>query len=145
MSMDAQGSIAGVSSLNVLADQARGSAAWSASRGRIAPERARQAAEEFVAQTLVQPILKQMRDTNRAFGPFAPGAHEKTFASMLDTEVAKSIVKSSRFPLVDAVARRLLEDQRPEPSAAGAATARADSSETKPHAGHQTQRARRDP
>lgn len=79
-----------------------------------AEKTSREAAEEFVAQALVQPVLKQMRAMNQASPPFAPGPYEKTFAAMLDAEVAKHIVRARRFPVVDAVARQLLEHSRHE-------------------------------
>ena len=67
----------------------------------------REAAEEFIAMALVQPILAQLRETNQAAGPFAPGDVEKRFGPMLDAEIAHRMVKSSRWGLVDAVTARL--------------------------------------
>lgn len=69
--------------------------------------KARTAAQEFVAMALIQPVLKQLRQSNQAAAPFAPGAHEKTFGAMLDSEIAKRIVQAKQFPLVDAVAESL--------------------------------------
>lgn len=74
--------------------------------------RARVAAEEFVAGSLILPILKEMRAMNNAWGPFAPGRHEETFGAMLDGEVASKIVRASNFPLVDRLARDLLLAER---------------------------------
>lgn len=74
-------------------------------------QRARSAAEEFVAQALVFPILKLMRETNQAAAPFAPGDYEKSIGSLHDVETAARIVRASNFPLVDAVARNLLKRQ----------------------------------
>ena len=68
---------------------------------------ARQAAEELVSIALVQPILKELRDTNRAAGAFAPGTGEKTFGPVLDAAMAKQIVQGGRFNVVDAVERAM--------------------------------------
>lgn len=67
----------------------------------------RQAAEEFISMALVQPILAQLRETNQAAGPFAPGDAEKRFGPMLDAEIAHRMVKSAGWGLVDAVTTRL--------------------------------------
>jgi hypothetical protein len=69
---------------------------------------ARDAAQRFVAATLVQPILDQIRETNDAAPPFQPTRGEKQFGSMLDARVAMDIVRASNFPLVDRMARDLL-------------------------------------
>ncbi len=76
-------------------------------------ERTRQAAEEFVAIGLVQPILASMREMNNAAPPFAPGAAERRFGPMLDAEIAQRIVQSANFEVVDSVARQLLRAQGP--------------------------------
>ena len=70
---------------------------------------AREAAEEFVAGALVLPVLKQLRETSSAWGPFAPGQHEKTFGGLLDQEIASRIVQASNFGLVDRLAHDLLK------------------------------------
>lgn len=75
-------------------------------------ETAQQAAREFVAMSLVQPLLKEMRDTNHAAAPFAPTGAEKQFQSMLDAHAAQEIVRARQFSLVDSVARKLLDAQR---------------------------------
>jgi len=72
-----------------------------------APQSSRQAAEEFVAMALVQPILAQLRETNEAAEPFAPSDVEKRFGPMLDAEIAHRMVRSAGWGLVDAVERRL--------------------------------------
>lgn len=68
---------------------------------------ARSAAEEFVAVTFVQPLFKQLRSTNHASAPFAPGNAEKQFQAMADAEIAKRMVKSANWPLVDMIASGL--------------------------------------
>lgn len=68
---------------------------------------ARTAAEQFVALSLVHPVLKQMRESNQAWGPFAPSSGEKQFQALLDMRLSDSIVRSDRFPLVERVAQGL--------------------------------------
>lgn len=67
----------------------------------------RQAAEEFVAVAFIQPILKQLRESNNAAEPFAPGPAEKQFGSIMDAAVSKQIVTASNFALVDRIAQDL--------------------------------------
>ncbi len=74
---------------------------------------ARDAAEQLVAITLVQPLLAQLRETNNAAPPFAPTPAEKQFASLQDARVAQDIVRGSRFPLVDQLARSMLKHLNP--------------------------------
>jgi Rod binding domain-containing protein len=49
---------------------------------------ARRSAENFVAIGLVQPLLKQMRESNHAAPPFAPTDGEKQFQGLADAELA---------------------------------------------------------
>lgn len=70
---------------------------------------ARQAAEEFVGLTLVQPILTMLREQSTAAPPFAPGPGEKVFGPLLDAEIAKRITQAKGFGLIEVVARNLLE------------------------------------
>lgn len=72
-------------------------------------EQARDAARQFVSQTLVQPILKQVRDMDNTPPPFAPGPGEKQFRALMDAELAQRVTMSSHFPLIDRVARQLLK------------------------------------
>ncbi|MEK6701203.1 MAG: hypothetical protein AABZ53_02995 [Planctomycetota bacterium] len=69
----------------------------------------RESAEQFVAITFVQPILKQLRESNSAAGPFAPSSGEKQFRALMDADIAQRVVKSSRWPLVDRVTQDLLK------------------------------------
>ncbi len=68
----------------------------------------REAAEELVSIALIQPILAEMRASNNAAPPFAPGPYEKQFGSLMDAEVSRRLVKAQNFPLVDRLARDLL-------------------------------------
>lgn len=77
-------------------------------QGQTAAEQARSAAEEFVAGTLVLPVLSQLRQTNMAAEPFAPGHYEKSFGPILDIEIAMRMTRAQGFDLVDAVAHGLL-------------------------------------
>ncbi|MBL4590402.1 MAG: hypothetical protein JKY96_00430 [Phycisphaerales bacterium] len=75
--------------------------------GKVA--RARQAAEQLVASTLITPILKSLRDSNQAAEPFGPTDADKQFGSLLDTKLADQIVSASNFPLVDRIQRDMLK------------------------------------
>ena len=72
-------------------------------------DQAREAAEEFVAIGLMQPLLANLRATNHAAPPFQPTQGERQFQAMLDAQVARQIVRRSNFPIVQQVARNLLE------------------------------------
>lgn len=88
--------------------------------GAAAPteEAAREAAENFVALTLVQPVLDLVRETSEAAEPFKPTQAEQQFGGLLDARIASDLVKSARFPLVDRLARDLLKNAgEPSPEA----------------------------
>lgn len=80
-----------------------------ANTGQSAEQRARRAAEDFVATALIQPLLKNLRSTSTAAPPFAPGPAEKQFRGLMDAQLARQIAQASRFPLVDRLARDLLK------------------------------------
>ncbi|MEO0512094.1 MAG: hypothetical protein AAF108_04265 [Planctomycetota bacterium] len=80
---------------------------------------ARRAAEKLVAQTLVMPVLRQIRESNEAAEPFAPSEGEKQFGALFDQRIADDLVRAAGFPLVDRLARDLLRDQVMEASAGG--------------------------
>lgn len=73
---------------------------------------AREKAEAFVAQALVQPVLKEMRSSSDAWGPFKPGQHEQSFSWLIDERIAQNIVSSENFPVVDRIAESLLQASR---------------------------------
>lgn len=77
-----------------------------------ADTKARDAAERLVAVVLVQPILKQMRESNQAAEPFKPTRGEQQFQSMLDAKFAQEITRSARFPLVERLARDMRQHVR---------------------------------
>lgn len=88
-------------------------------RAEMTDTQAREAAQEFVSLSLVQPVLAQLRKTNQAWGPFKPGAHEKQFGPLIDGQIAMRLTKAQNFPLVDAIARNLLEASQRLAAAAG--------------------------
>lgn len=70
--------------------------------------RARQAAEQLIAATFVEPILKQAREMHKAAPPFGPGPGEMQFRALMDAELAHRLVRAGRWPLVERVASNLL-------------------------------------
>jgi hypothetical protein len=72
-------------------------------------QRAREGAEQLVAQTFVLPLLKQLRESDRTAPPFAPTQAEKQFRALMDAELAQQLVRAGRFGLVERVARDLLK------------------------------------
>lgn len=73
-----------------------------------ARDKAVKAAQDLVSVALVQPVLKHMRESNRAAPPFGPGKGERMFRSMKDADIARGLVGSGRWELVNAVAQKLL-------------------------------------
>ena len=76
--------------------------------GQVAPagvDPARDAAEQLVAISFIQPVLSSLRESNMAADPFGPGDAERRFGPMWDAAIAQRIVKARGFGLVDAVAR----------------------------------------
>ncbi len=81
-------------------------------------DKAREAAEQLVAIGLIQPVLKEFREGNRASPPFAPSPGERQFRALLDAELAQRIARAARFPLVERLAHDLLKrsaGQGPQP------------------------------
>lgn len=81
--------------------------------------KARQAAEAFVGDALVLPILKQVRESADAAPPFNRGKHEEMFAPLMDQAIATEIVRSENFPLVDRIAQQMLKPGGAAPQAEG--------------------------
>ncbi len=81
-------------------------------------QKAREAAEQLVATALVQPVLKQLRETNNAAEPFKPNSAERSFGQMMDTQLSQRIVGSKSWALVGRVAQTLMKR--------GAATSKAE-------------------
>lgn len=78
---------------------------------------AHDAAQSFIATALIQPILKQLRQTNNAAEPFAPGEFEKQFAPLMDQIWSEQVTRSGNWPLVEAVAQHLREQAGLKPAA----------------------------
>ncbi len=71
-------------------------------------QRARTAAGRLVASAFIQPVLSSLREGPFASPLFEPGPMEKRFGLMLDWQIADRITEAANFPLVDAVADRLM-------------------------------------
>lgn len=80
-----------------------------AARGATNEARARDAAEQFVAAALVQPVLKQLRQSNMGAPPFVPTQGEQQFQGLMDAAVAQQIVHAKHFPLVDSIQQSILK------------------------------------
>lgn len=79
-----------------------------ADRGPLARKSdAREVAETFVAVALVEPALKQARESTWAAPPFAPSQAEKQFGALIDSHVAREVTRAANFPLVDRLARNM--------------------------------------
>jgi len=79
-----------------------------AGAGKTGKAEAREAAEQLVAASLVSPVLKSLRESTGAAGPFAPGSGERMFRELQDAVLAQRLVKSAHWPLVDTLAQRML-------------------------------------
>ena len=77
---------------------------------KAAIAKARMAAEGLVATTFIEPILKQVRESNNTPPPFGPSSAEKQFSSLLDTKLADKIVHAANFPLVERITAQLLRN-----------------------------------
>lgn len=72
-------------------------------------KQARESAETLVAQTLLAPLLAQMRENNHAAEPFGVSQAEKRLGPVFDEKIAVAMVRRSNFNLVDAVQRSILK------------------------------------
>ena len=70
----------------------------------------RQAAEQLVATTLVQPLLAAVRNDPFKSELFHGGLAEDMFGSQLDTLISERITKATRLPIVDAVYDKIMRD-----------------------------------
>ncbi|MBX3388937.1 MAG: hypothetical protein KF691_05730 [Phycisphaeraceae bacterium] len=77
--------------------------------GKADEAKIREAAENFVAMALVQPVFKQMRASNHAEAPFGPNKAEQQFQSLVDARVARHIVHKTNWPVVERVAQNMLK------------------------------------
>jgi Rod binding domain-containing protein len=72
-------------------------------------QQTRESAQDFVAIALVQPVLKQLRDSDRTPAPFGPGPGEKQFRQIADGAFARQLVRKSNWGLVDRISKMLLD------------------------------------
>ncbi len=72
---------------------------------------ARRGAEELVANALILPAFKMMREDPLRSDLFGKAPGQDAFEGLLDTELAKRMTAKSKFALVDAVARKLLGNE----------------------------------
>jgi Rod binding domain-containing protein len=71
------------------------------------------AAEQLVAAAMVEPMLKSVRTSTWAAEPFKPTQAESQLRTLMDQRVAQEIVHASRLPIVDRLARQMLERSGP--------------------------------
>ena len=74
----------------------------------VSPGSARDAAQQFVAMTFIQPLLKEVRESNDAAAPFAPTQGEKMFGAMLDERIAQDNTRASDWDLIKRIESDLL-------------------------------------
>lgn len=104
-------------------DQALFAGILGQAKTRPIPTEVREAAEQLVAAALVSPVLKGLRESPWATEPFKANSAERSFRQISDAALAHRLVKSERWPLVEAVARRVLRDGVAATQAAGASVA----------------------
>jgi Rod binding domain-containing protein len=73
----------------------------------VGEDEAIQIARDLVAVSLVQPLLKEWRNSEESPPPFGPGQAEKQFRAMQDASLAQELTRASHFPLVDRLASDL--------------------------------------
>lgn len=73
-------------------------------------ESARQAARSLVAIGLIHPVLKKLRESNQAWGPFAPNNAERSFGAVMDQRLADQMVQARNWPLIEQITNRLLQN-----------------------------------
>ena len=83
-----------------------------------AKTQARAAAEQFIAQVLVQPMLAEVRNASTQPPPFGPGDGEKQFGSIIDAQRAMEMVRGSDWSIVNRVAADLERAARNTPDTA---------------------------
>lgn len=82
----------------------------------LTPGSARDAAQQFVAMTFIQPLMKEIRESSNAAAPFAPTQGEKMFGAMLDEQIAHDIVRASDWALIDRIEADLLRTGQSVPT-----------------------------
>jgi hypothetical protein len=75
----------------------------------VTVDKEREAAEQLIAVTFVEPILRQAREVRSSEGPFGMTQAEKQFGALLDAATARKMVQSWNVPMVDRLARSMRE------------------------------------
>lgn len=70
---------------------------------------ARLGAERMVSAALIEPLVREARESSAPSGMFAPGPGEKRFGHLFDRKIADSIAASPHFGGVVSIERQLLE------------------------------------
>ncbi|MBU6413825.1 MAG: hypothetical protein KGS45_10140 [Planctomycetes bacterium] len=71
--------------------------------------RIRDVSVQYIAQSLVQPLLKQAREMRDDTPPFGATQAEKQFGALMDERTALDMVSRGRWGIVESVERRLLK------------------------------------
>lgn len=71
--------------------------------------RIREVSVQYIAQSLVQPLLKQAREMRDDTPPFGATQAEKQFGALMDERTALDMVSRGRWGIVESVERRLLK------------------------------------
>ncbi|MCC7191697.1 MAG: hypothetical protein IT444_02850 [Phycisphaeraceae bacterium] len=85
-------------------------------RKQSVEETARQAAQQLVATTLVQPMLAQMNNDPFKTPMFHGGQAEETFNQQLQTILGDRITAGANFPIVRTVYKQLMQHVKPQPA-----------------------------
>lgn len=67
--------------------------------------RVREVAEQMVSAALVMPLLKELRQANRAAPPFGPTGAEKTLGPLADAALAQRMVRAEGWGIVERLER----------------------------------------
>ena len=70
---------------------------------------ARLGAERMVSAALIEPLIREARESSAPTGMFAPGPGEKRFGHLFDRNIADSIAASPGFGGVISIERKLLD------------------------------------
>lgn len=73
--------------------------------GMDGPARVRELAEQMVSAALVMPLLKELRQSNRAAPPFGPTGSEKTLGPLADAALAQRMVRAEGWGIVERLER----------------------------------------
>lgn len=69
----------------------------------------REAATQFVASAFIMPVLAARHESPFATEPFKENSAQQRFAPMLDWQFADRIASASKFPLVEAIVKRMMQ------------------------------------